>query len=196
MFYNLKSSLALSKKVTAQISKANDEQLESIKDEMTDKMEVPIGWHIMGIPLSSSLICSLFSCAMSLMPLGIKMIDNFNWPKYPTLTGVFITSIIYCLFVYISAFSIVRGFYHAIKIYLAIYVFTTTLASLNFIFDIVAIYQARMHSAWLISSSVVSMLLIISCIRSLNSRMFYKSVAYYLFARTWRKKLYRQKYKP
>ncbi len=196
MLYILKSSLALSKKVTAQIIQANDEQLESIKDEMTDKMEVPIGWHIMGIPLSSSLICSLFSCAMSLMPLGIKMIDNFNWPKYPTMTGVFITSIIYCLFVYISAFFIARGFYHAIKIYLAIYVFTSTLASLNFVFNLVDIYQTRMLSAWLLIFSIISILLIILGIRSLNSKMFYQSVAYYLFARTWRKQLHRKKYKP
>lgn len=193
VFYNLKNSLALSKKVTAQITQANDEQLESIKDEMTDKMEVPIGWHTMGIPLSSSFICSLFSCAMSLTPLGIKMIDNVNWPEYPTLTGVFITSFIYCLFLYISAFFIARGFYHAIKVYLAIYVFTTILASLNFLFNLVDIYQTRMLSAWLLIFSIVSILLIMLGIRSLNSKMFYQSVAYYLFARTWRKQLHRQK---
>jgi len=189
MLNHLKSSLALSKKVTVQIIQANDEQLESIKDEMTDEMDVPIGWHTMGLPLIASVMLTLISFSLPQISLWHGISNWMNWSEHAFLTGTIITNFIYCIIINPLMILIARGQYWALKSYVYLTFSTTVLVVLFFIYTTFGtLLGAEIKTTHLVASIIGTILIALS-LRCLNSMIFYRMIAYYLHNRAWRKQI-------
>lgn len=189
MLNHLKSSLALSKKVTVQIIQANDEQLESIKDEMTDEMDVPIGWHTMGLPLIASVMLTLISFSLPQISLWHGISNWMNWSEHAFLTGTIITNFIYCIIINPLMILIARGQYWALKSYVYLTFSTTVLVVLFFIYTTFGtLLGAEIKTTHLVASIIGTILIALS-LRCLNSMIFYRMIAYCLHNRAWRKQI-------
>jgi len=189
MLNHLKSSLALSKKVTVQIIQANDEQLESIKDEMTDEMDVPIGWHTMGLPLIASVMLTLISFSLPQISLWHGISNWMNWSEHAFLTGTIITDFIYCIIINPLMILIARGHYWALKSYVYLAFSTTVLVVLFFIYTTFGtLLSAEIKTTHLVASIIGTILIALS-LRCLNSMIFYRMIAYCLHNRAWRKQI-------
>ncbi|WP_432414060.1 hypothetical protein [Pantoea allii] len=189
MLNHLKSSLALSKKVTVQIIQANDEQLESIKDEMTDEMDVPIGWHTMGLPLIASVMLTLISFSLPQISLWHGISNWMNWSEHAFLTGTIITDFIYCIIINPLMILIARGHYWALKSYVYLAFSTTVLVVLFFIYTTFGtLLGAEIKTTHLVASIIGTILIALS-LRCLNSMIFYRMIAYCLHNRAWRKQI-------
>ncbi|MDJ0035082.1 hypothetical protein QM637_04415 [Pantoea allii] len=189
MLNHLKSSLALSKKVTVQIIQANDEQLESIKEDMTDEMDVPIGWHTMGLPLIASVMLTLISFSLPQISLWHGISNWMNWSEHAFLTGTIITDFIYCIIINPLMILIARGHYWALKSYVYLAFSTTVLVVLFFIYTTFGtLLGAEIKTTHLVASIIGTILIALS-LRCLNSMIFYRMIAYYLHNRAWRKQI-------
>ncbi|OAE07198.1 hypothetical protein [Pantoea sp. OXWO6B1] len=189
MLNHLKSSLALSKKVTVQIIQANDEQLESIKDEMTDEMDVPIGWHTMGLPLIASVMLTLISFSLPQISLWHGISNWMNWSEHAFLTGTIITDFIYCIIINPLMILIARGQYWALKSYVYLTFSTTVLVVLFFIYTTFGMLLGAEIKTTHLVASIIGTILIALSLRCLNSMIFYRMIAYCLHNRAWRKQI-------
>lgn len=59
----MKDSLLLSAVVRDRIKTNDPQQLEKLKDRLKDRMGIPVGWHMSGIPLVGAMILSMFAFA-------------------------------------------------------------------------------------------------------------------------------------
>lgn len=189
MLNHLKSSLALSKKVTVQIIQANDEQLESIKEDMTDEMDVPIGWHTMGLPLIASVMLTLISFSLPQISLWHGISNWMNWSEHAFLTGTIITDFIYCIIINPLMILIARGHYWALKSYVYLAFSTTVLVVLFFIYTTFGMLLGAEIKTTHLVASIIGTILIALSLRCLNSMIFYRMIAYYLHNRAWRKQI-------
>ncbi|MGG6134607.1 hypothetical protein ACQV2E_01860 [Pantoea allii] len=189
MLNHLKISLYLSKKVTAKIIQANGEQLESIKDEMTDEMEVPIGWHTMGLPLIASVMLTLISFSIPQLSLWLFVYDLMGWQKHTVFIGIVATAAIYSITLFPTMMMVSRGAYLALKLYLSLMLFTLLLASLFLLFAIVSLMSGNNPYSLSFSGALLSVGLSLIALKCLDSQMFYKSCAFFLHNRAWRKQI-------
>ena len=56
-------NLILSAVVSRKMDTNDPQQLEKLKDRLKDRMGIPVGWHMSGIPLVGAMILSMFAFA-------------------------------------------------------------------------------------------------------------------------------------
>lgn len=174
----MKDSLLLSAVVRDRIKTNDPQQLEKLKDRLKDRMGIPVGWHMSGIPLIGAMILSMLAFALAQPYLCLAMFDLFGLPQYAVMAAIVPVSLIYSL-VMVLAF----------KLSLALMVFSGLVASVYFLSVCLgALFGAGLKLGFLISA-VLGLLFIFGCIRCINSQTFYRANALYLHNRVWRKQL-------
>jgi hypothetical protein len=196
MFKHLKNALALSEKFSAKIVKGNDEQLESVKDEMMNEMDASIGWHTMGIPLIISAILTVVSFSLPQISIWHGISKWMDWSKNAFFIGAMITDLVGCIIIIPLMAVVGKGQYLALKSYVYIAFSTATLAISFLIYTILGtLLGADIKTTHLIVS-IIGVILIILSFMCINSLVFYRMIAYCLHNRAWRKQIEMQREKP
>lgn len=76
----LKTRLAYCFQAETEIKRAKGKQLEVIKDNLADKMGLPIGFHTMGLPLALSMLGIILSFSIPQFALWSAI---FSWLQLP-----------------------------------------------------------------------------------------------------------------
>ncbi|HCT4435367.1 TPA: hypothetical protein OTX98_000258 [Klebsiella aerogenes] len=171
-------------------------QLEKLKDRLKDRMGIPVGWHMSGIPLIGAMILSMFAFALAQPYLCMAMFDLFGLPQYAVMAAIVPVSLIYSLVMVLAMYFVARGNFLALKLSLALMVFSGLVASVYFLSVCLgALFGAGLKPGFLISA-VLGLLFMFGCIRCINSQTFYRANALYLHNRVWRKQLNIQRQMP
>ncbi|WP_432372452.1 hypothetical protein ACRPHP_19230 [Pantoea allii] len=189
MLIQLKKNLELSKSTTKRMVTNDLDELEHIKDDMKELMEKPIGFHTMGLPLVVSFILTLLSFAMPQALIWEAVFSFMGWPDYALLGGIILTGLPYCLIMFPSLSLIARGNYTALKVYISLMYFTSAVALLYFGHSLWALMFGENTSTLTFLSSCLGVIFMLIAFKCINSLMFYKSNAFYLHNRIWRKQL-------
>ncbi|MCK0552084.1 hypothetical protein KFO32_03215 [Pantoea ananatis] len=195
MFKHLKNALALSEKFSVEIVSGNDNQLEFVKDEMMNEMDIPIGWHTMGIPLIISAILTAISFSLPQISIWHGISKWMNWSQNAFSIGAMITDLVGCVIIIPLIAVVGKGQYLALKSYVYIAFSTATLAIFFLIYTIFGtLFGADIKTTHLIVS-IIDVILILLSLMCINSLVFYRMIAYCLHNRAWRKQLQMQKEK-
>lgn len=189
MPHQLKKTLNVSLPIDNKIKNGDINKLEEVKEDMTDEMDVPIGWHTMGLPLIASVMLTLISFSLPQISLWHGISNWMNWSEHAFLTGTIITDFIYCIIINPLMILIARGHYWALKSYVYLAFSTTVLVVLFFIYATFGtLLGAEIKTTHLVAS-IIGTILIALNLRCLNSMIFYRMIAYCLHNRAWRKQI-------
>jgi len=185
----LKRTIKLSEATNIRISTNNADQLELIKDDMKEKMGAPIGFHTLGIPIVISMVLSALSFSIPQLSLWLFVYDLMGWQKHTVFIGIVATAAIYSITLFPTMMMVSRGAYFALKLYLSLMLFTLLLASLFLLFAIISLMSGNNPYSLSFSGALLSVGLSLIALKCLNSQMFYKSCAFFLHNRAWRKQI-------
>ena len=73
---NIERTLALSAVVAKKITTNDPDRLEKLKDRLKDRLELPAGWHMVGLPLISSMILAVLSFAFPQPFIWLALLRN------------------------------------------------------------------------------------------------------------------------
>ncbi|MGK3113819.1 hypothetical protein [Candidatus Pantoea formicae] len=189
MMRNIKRSLALSAVVAKKIMTNDPAKLEKLKDRLKSRLELPAGWHMVGLPLISSMILAVVSFAF---PQPFIWLAFFSWlglPKYAVMAAVVPVSLLYSFITVTAMVFISRGFLLAIKIYLGMIALTVLVAALFFLTAFIPALFGAERPLWFVISSLLGLILSGCSVKCMNSDMFFRTNALYLHNRVWRKQL-------
>lgn len=137
MINHIKKSLELGAAVEKQITTDDPQQLESVKDDLKEKMGAPVGLHTAGVPLIFSALFALLSFAIPQLSIWDTIFGWMKWPQHAVFIGIIITGLAYCLLVFPSLTFVSRGCLPALKFYLVLLLFTAVLAVLYLLYTII-----------------------------------------------------------
>lgn len=189
MMKYIKRSLTLSAVVAEKIKTNDPERLEKLKDRLKDRLGIPAGWHMMGLPLIASMILAVFSFAL---PQPFIWLAIFSWlalPHYAVMAAVIPVSLLYSAIIIIAMVFISRGFLSAMKVYLYTLFVTSLVAMIFFLTAFVPALFGAERQLWFVISSLLGLIFIGCSVKCLNSAMFCRTNALYLHNRVWRKQL-------
>ncbi|HFT7129402.1 TPA: hypothetical protein ACGRRR_001074 [Klebsiella aerogenes] len=185
----IKYSLLLSAAVRDRIKTNDPQQLEKLKDRLKDRMGIPVGWHMSGIPLVGAMILSMFAFALAQPYLWLAVFELFGLPQYAVMAAIVPVSLIYSLIMVLTMYFVARGNFLALKLSLVLMAFSGLLAIVYFLSVCLgALFGAGLKPGFLISA-VLGLVFILGGIRCINSQTFYRANALYLHNRVWRKQL-------
>jgi hypothetical protein len=185
----IKNSLLLSAVIRKKIQTDDPQQLENIKDRLKDRLGIPVGWHMSGLPLAVSMILAMFSFALAQPYLWLVIFELFGLPQYAVMAAIVPVSLIYSLLMVLAMYFVARGNYLAFKCFLALVTFSGLVAIIYFIAACLPALFGAGQKPVIIISAVFSLLFIPGSILCINSRTFYRSTALFLHNRVWRKQL-------
>ncbi|WP_231564373.1 hypothetical protein [Enterobacter sp. Bisph1] len=185
----LTKSLVLSGVIARQIKTTDPHQLEKIKDRLKDRLGIPVGWHMSGSPLLASMILTIVSFALAQPWLWLAVFNGFGLPQHAVMAAIVPVSLIYSLLIVLAMYFVARGSYSALKIFLVLLAFSGLVSIINFIAVFLPVIFDGGQKTGFIVSAILSLLFIITSIRCINSRTFYRSNALFLHNRVWRKQL-------
>ncbi|MFB4355749.1 hypothetical protein RBJ15_10850 [Pantoea sp. BS_4] len=189
MLMQLKRTLELSKMVNEKMSTDDADELEQLKDNMKDLMVSPIGWHTMGIPLLISFVLSLLAFTVPQTSIWETVFSLMAWPDKALSGGVIVTGFIYCLVMFPSLTLIARGNHTALKTYINLIYFTLAVVAIYFLKTLISALFGGSVTTFTLISSCIGMVFFLVALSCLNSHLFFKSNAFYLHNRVWRKQL-------
>ena len=182
----IKKGLKIGSEVEKWIKSEEDKRSVLIKDKLMGEMGSPIGWHTVGAPLALSAMFMLLAFTMPQLVLWHAIFSFLFLPEHAVFTGIILSGLVFCTIMMLSLVYVARGYVLALRLYMAMSVFTLMLSSGYAIFTVMAcFFHEGWHLAYIISS-VSGLSFIAVSIRFINSQMFYKMLAYYLHNRVWR----------
>ncbi|CAE1146151.1 hypothetical protein ACWA06_00980 [Serratia rhizosphaerae] len=189
MINHIKKSLELGAAVEKQITTDDPQHLESVKDDLKEKMGAPVGLHTAGVPLIFSALFALLSFAIPQLSIWDTIFGWMEWPQHAVFIGIIITGLVYCLLVFPSLTLVSRGCLPALKFYLVLLLFTAVLAVLYLLCTIIMLLSGiESHMGFLIGA-IIGFVFILASVKCLNSAMLVKTMAFYLHNRVWRRQL-------
>lgn len=109
------------------------QQLEKLKDRLKDRMGIPVGWHMSGIPLVGAMILSMFAFALAQPYLWLAVFELFGLPQYAVMAAIVPVSLIYSLIMVLTMYFVARGNFLALKLSLALMAFSGLVAIVYFL---------------------------------------------------------------
>ncbi|MGG6175508.1 hypothetical protein ACQV2C_18870 [Pantoea allii] len=193
MLHQLKKTLNVSLPIDNKIKNGDINKLEEVKEDMTDEMDDPIGWHTMGIPLIISAILTAISFSLPQISIWHVISKWMNWSEHAFLIGAMITDLVGCIIIIPLMAVVGKGQYMALKSYVYIAFSAAILAILFLIYTTFGtLLGADIKTTHLIAS-IINVILIIISLMCINSLVFYRMIAYYLHNRAWRKQIEMQR---
>jgi len=189
MFQQLLQRLQHCNQVSARIGHASHTELQQLKEQLSEQMGKPIGWHTMGLPAAISTLGIILSFAIPQLWLGYIVMTGLNLPPQQVFIWVVFTSLIFAAANAVTMFTIGKGSITAVKMHLALSAISLMLASAYLICSLVAevtsSYWAGSSVAAAITGSVM-WLISAGCIRS---TAFYQMLLFALHNRVWRQSM-------
>lgn len=126
-------NLILSAVVSRKMDTNDPQQLEKLKDRLKDRMGIPVGWHMSGIPLVGAMILSMFAFATAQPYLWLAVFELFGLPQYAVMAAIVPVSLIYSLIMVLTMYFVARGNFLALKLSLALMAFSGLVAIVYFL---------------------------------------------------------------
>lgn len=185
----INKTIKLSEKTNKEINVSGVDELEHIKDDMKEKMGMPIGLHTFGAPLVISMVLTLISFSLPQFSLWLFIYDLMGWQKHAVFIGIIAAAFIYVLVLFTTMMLVSRGIYLALRAYISI-LFLALMTALVFLFlTMVSSMSGNNNYSLSFAGALLSTVLSLTALKCLNSQIFYKSCAFMLHNRAWRKQL-------
>lgn len=175
----------------------NDPQrLENIKDRLKDRLGIPVGWHMSGLPLLASMILAMLSFTLAQPYLWLMIFSLFGLPQYAVMAAIVPVSLIYSLLMVLAMYFVARGNYLALRFFLALLVISGLTAMVYLISTCLPVLFGPGQKLGFIISAILGLFFAAASGWCMNSRTFYRANALFLHNRVWRKQLTIQQKSP
>ena len=179
----------LSEKTNKKIEVSGVDELENIKDDMKEKMGMPIGLHTFGAPLIISMVLTVISFSLPQFSFWLFIYDLMGWEQHAVFIGIIAAAFIYVLVLFTTMMMVSRGIYLALRAYIFILILALITALFFLLITMISSISGNNNYSLSFTGAVLSIGLSLIALKCLNSEMFYKSCAFILHNRAWRKQL-------
>lgn len=162
---------------------------QQVKEEILDKMGVPLGLHTLGFPLAISLLCAVLSFALPQFWIWSAIYAGFNLPQHAVLVGVFATGLGFAIFNCLTAFFTGKGYMLAVRAHLTLSALTLAVSLLFLLTALFSLISGEAIRGVSLSGALISVALALGGAAIATSFSFYRMLLYALHNRAWRKLL-------
>ncbi|WP_342656409.1 hypothetical protein GKC68_18875 [Pantoea sp. RSPAM1] len=181
--------IKLSEKTNKKIEVSGVDELENIKDDMKEKMGMPIGLHTFGAPLIISMVLTVISFSLPQFSFWLFIYDLMGWEQHAVFIGIIAAAFIYVLVLFTTMMMVSRGIYLALRAYILILILALITALFFLLITMISSISGNNNYSLSFTGALLSIGLSLIALKCLNSEMFYKSYAFILHNRAWRKQL-------
>jgi len=181
--------IKLSEKTNKKIEVSGVDELENIKDDMKEKMGMPIGLHTFGAPLIISMVLTVISFSLPQFSFWLFIYDLIGWEQHAVFIGIIAAAFIYVLVLFTTMMMVSRGIYLALRAYILILFLALITALFFLLITMISSISGNNNYSLSFTGALLSIGLSLIALKCLNSEMFYKSYAFILHNRAWRKQL-------
>lgn len=180
-------SLILSAVISRKMDTNDPQQLDNIKDRLKDRLGIPVGLHMSGLPLLASMILAMLSFALAQPYLWLMMFDLFGLPQYAVMAAIVPVALIYSLLMVLAMYFVARGNYLALKFFLALMVISGLTAVIYLISACLPVLFGAGQKVGFLVSAILGISFAAASAWCMNSRTFYRANVLFLHNRVWRK---------
>ncbi|KTR48128.1 hypothetical protein NS303_12135 [Pantoea ananatis] len=181
--------IKLSEKTNKKIEVSGVDELENIKDDMKEKMGMPIGLHTFGAPLIISMVLTVISFSLPQFSFWLFIYDLMGWEQHAVFIGIIAAAFIYVLVLFTTMMMVSRGIYLALRAYILILILALITALFFLLITMISSISGNNNYSLSFTGALLSIGLSLIALKCLNSEIFYKSCAFILHNRAWRKQL-------